>query len=59
MLNKIRHGGAFLSAILLGATLYRTNFEEFSWETALAPISLVLIFIGFILSIRNSNKGEK
>lgn len=57
--NKFRWVLAILAAVLFVLQLVRVDFEHFELTSLLGPISMVLLMIAMIVSIRHSNKNEK
>jgi hypothetical protein len=54
--NKIRVVLIVIAAVLVLVRLLNFDFNEFEWKEIMSPLSLILIIIAMVFSIRDSKK---
>ncbi len=54
--NKLRWVLLILALVIAIAQLLRIDFEHFEWLSLLGPISMALVILAMIISIRQSKK---
>jgi hypothetical protein len=57
--NKIRVVLIVIAAVLVLVRLLNFDFNEFEWKEIMSPLSLILIIIAMVFSIRDSKKNKE